>query len=128
MRSPLVAAAAALLLGGCVQDSEAPSTGLVERGVFSSRNPGSPIPLDRIKGLDEYQLTQLFGTGAIDRKDDPARALRYQSDACQLFVYLYRRSGTSWKAEYADAYDLNLRPIPVDQCAGSVAAQKRKVA
>jgi hypothetical protein len=54
--------------------------------------------------------------------------LRYQSDACVLFVYLYRRGGTAWKAEYADAYDLQLRPLPVDQCAGSVAAQKRRVA
>ena len=70
----------------------------------------------------------MFGTGVLDRKDDPARALRYQSDACVLFVYLYRRGGTAWKAEYADAYDLQLRPLPVDQCAGSVAAQKRRVA
>ena len=79
-------------------------------------------------GLDEAQLAAMFGTGVLDRKDDPARAMRYQSDACSLFVYLYRRGGTDWKAEYADAYDLQLRPLPVDQCAGSVAAQKRRVA
>ena len=29
---------------------------------------------------------------------------------------------------FADAYDLHLRPLPVDQCAGSVAAQKKRVA
>jgi hypothetical protein len=121
------AGALILLLGGCVNDSAQPSS-FNEKGVFSSRKPGSPIPLDRIKGLDEMQLTTMFGAGVLDRKDDPARALRYQSDACQLFVYLYRRSGTAWKAEYADAYDLQLRPLPVDQCAGSVAAQKRPVA
>ena len=121
------ACALILLLGGCVSDS-GPQSAFSEKGVFSSRNPGSPIPLDRIKGLDETQLAALFGTGALDRKDDPARALRYQSDACQLFVYLYRRNGTAWKAEYADAYDLQLRPLPVDQCAGSVAAQKKRVA
>ena len=120
--------ALALLLGGCVSDSGPQTSSLHEKGVFSSRNPGSPIPLTRIKGLDETQLSALFGAGALDRKDDPARALRYQSDACQLFVYLYRRDGTTWKAEYADAYDLQLRPLPVDQCAGSVAAQKRPVA
>ena len=57
-----------------------------------------------------------------------ARALRYQSDACVLFVYLYRKGGTAWQAEFADAYDLQLRPLPVDQCAGSVAAQKKRVA
>ena len=118
----------ALLLAGCVADSGPQSSGLYEKGVFSSRNPGSPIPLARIKGLDETQLGALFGAGVLDRKDDPARALRYQSDACQLFVYLYRRDGTTWKAEYADAYDLQLRPLPVDQCAGSVAAQKRPTA
>jgi len=127
MKSALVASGLVVLLGGCASDS-GPQTSLGEKGVFSSRNPGTPIPLDRIKGLDETQLVALFGTGALDRKDDPARALRYQSDACQLFVYLYRRSGTAWKAEYADAYDLHLRPLPVDQCAGSVAAQKKRVA
>ena len=118
-----------LLLAGCVSDNT-PQYSLAsgEKGVFSSRNAGSPIPLERIKGLDENQLAALFGPGVLDRKDDPARALRYQSDACTLFVYLYRRSGTTWRAEFADAYDLHLRPLPVDQCAGSVAAQKKRVA
>lgn len=121
--------AALLLLTGCVTN-QSPQYSLTggEKGVFSSRNAGSPIPLDRIKGLDETQLVALFGSGALDRKDDPARALRYESDACVLFVYLYRKSGTAWRAEFADAYDLHLRPLPVDQCAGSVAAQKKRVA
>ena len=120
---------ALLLVTGCNSDSP-PQYSLAggENGVFSSRNAGSPIPFDRIKGLDENQLASLFGSGALDRKDDPARALRYQSDACVLFVYLYRKSGTAWQAEFADAYDLQLRPLPVDQCAGSVAAQKKRVA
>lgn len=129
MKPAFGALAFILLLGGCVTDSGPQyALGAGEKGVFSSRNSGTPIPLDRIKGLDEGQLTAMFGTGALDRKDDPARALRYESDACQLFVYLYRRNGTTWKAEYADAYDLHLRPLPVDQCAGSVAAQKKRVA
>ena len=34
----------------------------------------------------------------------------------------------AWRAEFADAYDLHMRPLPVDQCAGSVAAQKKRVA
>jgi hypothetical protein len=119
---------ALLLVTGCNSDSP-PQYSLAggEKGVFSSRNAGSPIALDRIKGLDEGQLVALLGTGALDRKDDPARALRYQSDACVLFVYLYRKGGTAWQAEFADAYDLHLRPLPVDQCAGSVAAQKKRV-
>ena len=54
--------------------------------------------------------------------------LRYQSDACTLFVSLYRRGGAPWRAEFADAYDTHLRPLPPDQCAGSVAAQKKRVA
>ena len=120
---------ALLLVTGCNTDSP-PQYSLTggEKGVFSSRNAGSPIALDRIKGLDENQLVALLGTGALDRKDDPARALRYQSDACVLFVYLYRKGGRAWQAEFADAYDLHLRPLPVDQCAGSVAAQKKRVA
>lgn len=122
--------ASLLLLAGCVTNQNPQQYSLTggEKGVFSSRNAGSPISLDRIKGLDETQLVALFGSGALDRKDDPARALRYESDACVLFVYLYRKSGTAWRAEFADAYDLQLRPLPVDQCAGSVAAQKKRVA
>lgn len=121
--------ASVLLLTGCVSD-QSPQYSLAggEKGVFSSRNAGSPIPLDRIKGLDETQLVALFGSGVLDRRDDPARALRYQSDACVLFVYLYRKDGTAWRAEFADAYDLHLRPLPVDQCAGSIAAQKKRIA
>ena len=129
MRRGIGALGALLLVAGCVSNGT-PQYSLAggEKGVFSSRNAGSPIPLDRIKGLSENQLVALLGTGVLDRKDDPARALRYQSDACVLFVYLYRRSGTAWQAEFADAYDLQLRPLPVDQCAGSVAAQKKRVA
>ncbi len=117
------------LLSGCESDP-APqyALGEGEKGVFSSRNAGTPIPLDRIKGLNETELATLFGNGMLDRKDDPARALRYQSDACILFVYLYRKGGTAWRADFADAYDLHLRPLPVDQCAGSVAAQKKRAA
>jgi hypothetical protein len=121
------ALALAILLGGCAANTDSQYSG-GEKGVFSSRNPGTPIPASRITGLDENQLTALFGSGALDRKDDPARAVRYQSDGCVLFVYLYRRGGGPWKAEYVDAFDLHLRPLPVDQCAGSVAAQKRRVA
>lgn len=129
MRRGLGALGALLLATGCNQDSP-PQYSLAggEKGVFSSRNAGSPIPLDRIKGLDENQLVALLGNGVLDRKDDPARALRYQSDACVLFVYLYRKTGTTWQAEFADAYDLHLRPLPVDRCAGSVAAQKKRAA
>jgi hypothetical protein len=118
-----------LVLGGCVTDS-GPQYSLAggEKGVFTSRNPGTPIPLDRIKGMDEQQLATTFGGAVLDRKDGPSRVLRYQSDACTLFVSLYSRNGTPWRAEFADAYDTHLRPLPPDQCAGSVAAQKRRVA
>ncbi len=129
MKLALSALMVGLLLGGCVTDSGPQySLGAGEKGIFTSRNAGTPIPADRIKGLDEAQLAAMFGTDVLDRRDDPARALRYQSDACVLFVYLYRRNGTAWRAEYADAYDLQLRPLPVDRCAGSVAAQKRRAA
>jgi hypothetical protein len=129
MKKAFGALAFILLLGGCVTDSS-PQYSLAggEKGVFTSRNPGTPIPLDRIKGMNEQQLATTFGVAALDRKDEPARVLRYQSDACTLFVSLYRRNGAPWRAEFADAYDTHLRPLPADQCAGSVAAQKRRVA
>jgi hypothetical protein len=85
---------------------------------------GSPIALDRIKGLDENQLAACWH-GALDR-DDPAR-VALPVGRLRAVVYLYRKGGTA-QAEFADAYDLHLRPLPVDQCAGSVAAQKKRVA
>lgn len=118
-----------LLLGGCQTGSgQQYSLATGEKGVFSSRNAGTPIPADRLKGLDEQQLTALLGAPQHVRKDDPARVMRFQSDACILFVSLYSRGGSPWRSDFADAYDTHLRPLPVDQCAGSVAAQKRRVA
>ncbi len=121
------ALAALLLLGGCQTGTQQYALGGGETGVFSSRNAGSPIPPDRIKGLDEQQLASLFGQPQLDRKDGTARVLRYRSDACTLFVSMYQRDG-GWRADFADAYDPQLRPLPPDQCAGSVAAQKKRVA
>ena len=117
-------AAAALLLGGCVTEPT-PQYSLSgnEQGVFRSTNAGRPIPVSQIKGMDERQLRATFGLPALDRKDAATRVLRYQSDACSLFVYL-----SNDRADYADAYDLKLRPLMnTDQCAGSVAAQRRTV-
>ena len=118
-----------LLLGACTTGS-APQYVLAagEKGVFTSRNPGPPIAADRIKGMSEQDLASTFGAPSLDRKDEPARVLRYQSDACTLFVYLYRSNGTTWRAQTADALDTYMRPLPVDQCAGSVSVQKRRSA
>ncbi|HEU5095701.1 MAG TPA: hypothetical protein VFT77_11120 [Reyranella sp.] len=119
---PLVAAS--LLLAGCVSESSQPySLSGNEHGIFHSANAGRPIPVSQIKGMDEGQLRATFGMPALDRKDAGTRVLRYQSDACSLFVYL-----SNDRAEYADAYDFKLRPLMnTDQCAGSVAAQRRTV-
>jgi len=117
--------ALALLLGGCVTDS-GPNYSLTggETGVFRSANAGRAIPGSQIKGMDERQLLATFGAPQLDRKDASSRVLRYQSDACTLFVFV-----SANQAQYAEAYDPQLRPLsPIDQCAGSVAAQKRRVA
>jgi hypothetical protein len=124
MKSAFSALAVALLLGGCVSDS-APQYSLTggEQGVFRSSNPGRAIPVSQIKGMDERQLQATFGAPALDRKDGPTRVLRYQSDGCSLFVYV-----SAGRAQYTDAYDPQLRPFAnTDQCAGSVAAQRRAV-
>ena len=113
-----------MLLGGCVSDSK-PEYSLTggEQGVFRSSNPGRAIPVSTIKGMDENQLKATFGAPALDRKDGPMRALRYQSDGCSLWVYV-----SAGRAQYAEAYDPQLRPLAsADQCAGSVAAQKRTI-
>lgn len=129
MKSAFGALAILLLLGGCQTGNQQYSLSSGEKGVFTSRNAGSPISSDRLKGLDEPQLAALLGAPQLDRKDGPARVLRYQSDGCTLFVSMYQRDGQPWRAEFADAYDTQLRPLPSpDQCAGSVAAQKRRTA
>jgi hypothetical protein len=124
MKAGLGVIAAALLVSGCVTGSS-PEYSLNggEAGIFRSANAGRPIPLDHIKGMDERQLLATFGPPQLDRRDASTRVLRYKSDACTLFVFV---SGE--RAQFADAYDLHLRPLrSADDCAGSVAAQKRSV-
>ena len=119
-------AAPLLLLAGCLGAEQPPPQYTLtggEKGVFQSRNAGSPIPLDRIRGMSEQDVVATFGSPVLDRKDTGTRVLRYQSDACTLFVFVQAN-----RAQYADAHDTYLRPLPVDQCAGSVAAQKRRTA
>src|SRR5690242_13297689 len=90
MKSSLVVLGAVIFLAGCVSDSGNPQYSLTggEQGVFKSSNPGRAIPVSTIKGMDENQLKATFGTPALDRKDGPMRALRYQSDGCSLWVYV----------------------------------------
>ena len=123
MKSAWAALAAAFLLVGCVSDGGAPQYSLTgdQMGVFRSSNPGRAIPVGTIKGMDEGQLQATFGAPALDRKDGKTRALRYQSDGCSLWVYV-----SAGRAQYTEAYDPQLRPLASpDQCAGSVAAQRR---
>jgi hypothetical protein len=114
-----------LLIVACTTE-QAPQYALAggEKGVFSSRQAGSPISLESIKGKSEQELATLFGAASLDRRDGQTRVLRYQSDACTLFVYV-----TGGRASFVDAYDTHLRPLaPPDQCAGSVSAQKKRSA
>ena len=111
---------AALLLVGCVEQAPRYSLGTAEAGVFRSANAGRPISLDAIKGMDEGQVMTTFGKPDLDRRDAATRTLRYHSDGCTLFVYM-----TNERAQFADALDPQMRPLPLDACAGSVATQKR---
>src|SRR5471030_84831 len=112
-----------VLIGGCVQSTPQYSLTGGEQGVFHTQNAGRPIPVSQIKGMDEQQLQSTFGKAALDRKDAKTRVLRYESDGCSLFIYMLAD-----RASYADAYDPQLRPLMnTDQCAGSVAAQRRAV-
>src|SRR5262252_6752049 len=88
---------AALLLAGCNEETPRYALGTGETGVFRSANPGRPIPLAQIKGMDERQLTATFGAPKLDRRDAATRTLRYSSDGCTLFVYL-----TNDRAQFAD--------------------------
>jgi hypothetical protein len=111
---------ALLLLTGCVEQAPHYSLSSGEAGVFRSANAGRPIALTTIKGMDERQVMATFGKPDLDRRDAATRTLRYHSDGCTLFVYM-----TNERAEFADALDPQMRPLPLDACAGSVATQKR---
>lgn len=111
---------AVLLLTGCVEQAPRYSLGSGEAGVFRSSNPGRPISLATIKGMDDRQVLTTFGRPDLDRRDAATRTLRYHSDGCTLFVYM-----TNERAQFADALDPKMRPLPLDACAGSVANQKR---
>lgn len=113
---------AALALAGCNEQAPRYALGTGETGVFRSANAGRPIPLSQIKDMDDRQIVATFGTPRLDRRDAGTRTLRYHSDACTLFIYL-----NGDRAQFADALDPQMRPLPPDQCAGSVAAQKRNV-
>jgi len=128
MKSAFGALAFILLLSGCVTDS-GPQYSLSggEKGVFTSRNPARRSRSTASRASTKGSSRRCSHRRARPQGRPAARCVT-SPDACSLFVYLYRRGGTDWKAEYADAYDLQLRPLPVDQCAGSVAAQKRRVA
>jgi len=115
-------ALAAFLLTACVESAPRYSLAGGETGVFRSANPGRAISVGQITGMDERQITATFGPPKLNRRDAATRVLRYSSDGCVLFIYV-----NGPKAQYADAYDPQMRPIPADQCAGSVAAQKRSV-
>jgi len=108
------------LVAGCVESAPRYSLSGDEAGVFRSANPGRPISIEQIKGMDERQLAATFGTPKLDRRDAASRVLRYNSDACTLFIYVQ-----GGRAHFADAYDPQMRGLAADQCAGSVAAQKR---
>src|ERR1041385_3890931 len=88
------------LVAGCVESAPRYSLSGDEAGVFRSANPGRPISIEQIKGMDERQLAATFGTPKLDRRDAASRVLRYNSDACTLFVYL-----TGDRAQFADALD-----------------------
>jgi hypothetical protein len=123
-------ALSALSLAACVSDSSGGRTvsqyslSSADPGVFASSNSGQPIPLETLRGMDERRVMQTFGRPVFTRDDGPARLLRFRSDACDLDLFLYQ-TGAGWQVRHVEARDPRLRTLPVDRCAGSVAAQKR---
>lgn len=125
-----VLALCAFPLAACVSDSSGGRTvsqyslTSAEPGVFASSNAGQPIPLETVRGMDERRVAQTFGRPVFTREDGPSRLLRFRSDACDLDLFLYQTGG-GWQVRHAEARDPRLRTLPVNRCAGSVAAQRR---
>lgn len=123
-------AVSALSLAACVSDSSGGRTvshyslSSAEPGVFTSSNAGQPIPQQTVIGMDERQVTRTFGRPVFDAKDGATRVTRFRSDACDLVLYQYQ-TGNGWQVRRVEAVDRRLLTLPVDRCAGSVAAQKR---
>lgn len=123
-------ALSALSLAACASDSSGGRTvsqyslSSAEPGVFTSSNSGQPIAQQTVMGMDEREVTRTFGRPVFTREDGPTRLLRFRSDACDLVLYQYQ-TGSGWQVRRVEAVDPRLRTLPVDRCAGSVAAQKR---
>jgi hypothetical protein len=101
--------------------------GVVDRvhGRLESGRPGTPIPLATLKTMDDRRVAATFGNPVFQRDDNGVvRLLRFRSDACDLDLFLYAAGG-AWQVRHAEARDRTLRAVPVDRCAGSVAAQRR---
>lgn len=108
-------------------DADRPALALVsvEPGRFDSSRPGTPIALTALKTMDDRQVAGTFGSPVFQRDDNGVvRLLRFRSDACDLDLFLYAAGG-GWQVRHAEARDRSLRAVPVDRCAGSVAAQRR---
>lgn len=111
--------------GGDGADRPAVALASAEPGRFESSRPGTPIPLTTLRTMDDRQVASTFGRPVFQREESGVvRLLRFKSDACDLDLFLYS-TGTGWQVRHVDARDHTLRNLPVDRCAGSVAAQKR---
>jgi len=111
--------------GGSGDDRPAVTLTSVEPGRFDSSRPGTPIPMATLKTMDERQVGSTFGRPVFQRDENGvARLMRFRSDACDLDLFLYV-TGSTWQVRHAEARDRSLRTLPVDRCAGSVAAQRR---
>jgi hypothetical protein len=130
MMRPAALTLCALGLAACTTDASGGRTvsqyslSTAEPGVFTSSNSGQPIALETLRGMNERQVEQTFGRPVFTRADGPSRLLRFRSDACDLDLFLYQAGG-GWQVRHAEARDPRLRALPVNRCAGSVAAQKR---
>jgi hypothetical protein len=111
--------------GGSGAERPALALASVEPGRFESGRPGTPIPLATLKTMDDRRVAATFGNPVFRRDDNGVvRLLRFRSDACDLDLFLYAAGG-AWQVRHAEARDRTLRTVPVDRCAGSVAAQRR---
>lgn len=99
LRSFMISLAALAALGACaMKQGETPAAASSTQVTAVPRS----FPEEKLKGMDEANLTRLLGSPGLLRHDGPAQIWQYVDEACILDLFLYRE-GRHHYVEHVEA-------------------------
>jgi hypothetical protein len=100
-RVPALVAACALLAACAAPDGRTARAGNgVHDGIEAAPRIASP---DQIVGLSDGEVTGLFGTPSLLRREDAAQVWQYAANDCVLLVFLYEEGQGAPRVRHAEA-------------------------